>query len=99
MVVDHLEEVLYKRKIGEQPKQRVFLLMGQFGSGKSQLIDIIGKLTTFYLGDDGLLKAASSNTAARAIDGRTVHSALGLSFKTSMQLEHLGSMSAAQKDR
>ena len=57
---------------------RKWLLIGQGGSGKSQLLDIVKQLCIYFFGEDAYLVMASSNTAARVVGGDTIHSTCGL---------------------
>ena len=91
-VVEHLDGVLYARRLGQSPPQKVFLMLGQGGSGKSELISFVKDLVDSFHseltqcpgrpGDDGRgptsVLAAGTNAAAANIGGDTIHSQLYL---------------------
>jgi hypothetical protein len=78
LIVDHLEYVLAERRLGRVPEQRVFLLLGQGGSGKTELVGYVSRLVRAYFSHEGILLMASSNSAARNLGGDTVHSCCGM---------------------
>ena len=88
-VVDHIEDIVKAKELKQKPKQRVFLLLGQGGSGKSELIKIIEAISKRYFGQDGYIAMASSNTAARNIKGDTIHSSVHLHGDGGLSLESL----------
>ena len=87
--VEHFIPVLDMRRRGEQPVQRVFLLMGQGGTGKSEIIKVCTGLCEHFYDvltrtNNGLTKGvgpvlklmASQNAAASRIGGDTIHSTM-----------------------
>ena len=102
-VVDHLAEVIAWRRLGEKPKQRVFLLLGQGGCGKSEIIQFLRRLVDrFYTtlaqrtgrpGEDGCgpssILVAGTNAAAANIGGDTIHSRLILPGSADYSLKAL----------
>jgi hypothetical protein len=99
LVVDHFECVLRERKLGRVPPQRVFLLLGQGGSGKSEIIDIVHRLTERYLGDGSCILTASSNSAARGIGGDTIHSCTCIPGVGSLELYRLNKTTTEARER
>ena len=90
-VVDHLKDVLMSRRLGENPSQRVFLLLGQGGTGKSEVIQFVRRLVDMHHDvlthrsggmSDGLgpssVVVASTNAASANIGGDTIHTMLRL---------------------
>jgi hypothetical protein len=99
-VVEHIELVRDERMRDKVPQQRVFCLLGQGGSGKSELIGIVRTIVEKFFGDESFLAMASSNTAARGIRGDTIHSQVSLSAASSLMVERLSvGVTAALKDR
>ena len=94
VVAAKLEEILdFKIKAresisrGEQVQQSVMLLHGQGGSGKTEVVKLVRKLLSrFSMGEKAV---ASTNSAARIIEGDTVHSALVLPGTSSLKLSVL----------
>ena len=89
--VDHFRDVLIRKASGEMPTQRIFLLLGPGGCGKTELIGLLRDLVTFY--HDVLTRhrvdeepssfpavrvMASTNAAAVNVGGDTIHSSLKL---------------------
>jgi len=87
LVVDHFEEVLKARRHGQRVPQRVVALMGQGGSGKTEIINIVKRLTKLYV-PDGVVMVAPSNSAARNIGGQTIHAAAFLGGKVNYKNEN-----------
>ena len=52
------------------------MLQGQGGSGKTECLNLVRKVCEHFFGVDGRVYMASSNSAARQIQGDTVHSCL-----------------------
>ena len=65
------------------------LLCGPGGAGKTEVVAILRRMVGHFFGRGGDVAMASSNSAARAIGGDTVHSCLHLNGKSSMQLKSL----------
>lgn len=100
MVVEQLEDMVVAKQTGSTSKQRVFLLLGQGGSGKSELINIVRALVAHYLGGGAYIAMASSNTAARGVNGDTIHSTMHWHGEGGMTLDRLGrGVSAEFKDK
>ena len=91
-VVAHFKRVLGQRLQGQPVEQRIFLLLGEGGCGKSEMIKILNGLISAY--HDNLtavegsrhsskdvsptvMLAAGTNAAAVNIGGDTVHKLLG----------------------
>jgi hypothetical protein len=66
---------------GPQPQQHLQYVGGSGGTGKSWFIQAIQRVFTIKSVRQEMVITAMSGTAAAAIDGTTVHSALGLTFK------------------
>ena len=100
LLLEHVEVVLSDRLVGVQTKQRCFLLLGQGGSGKSELINIARKVVEREFGEQGYVAMAYSNSAARGIGGDTIHSNLHLGAQSSLSLDKLGEgVTACLKDK
>ncbi len=98
LVVNHFEYMLRERRLGRVPTQRVCLLLGQGGSGKSELIDIVRRLAVRYLGDGSCMLTASSNSAARGIGGDTIHSCTRISGLSCLTLGKISQTTPEGKD-
>ena len=106
-VVEHLDVVLQAWRLKQPAPQKVFLLLGQGGSGKSELInfvkDLVDSFHSVLSNRDGPLEAngfgpvcmlaAGTNAAASNIGGDTIHSRMRLSGKSSYELKRLAAMS------
>jgi hypothetical protein len=66
---------------GTQPQQHLQYVGGSGGTGKSWFIQAIERVFTIKGVRKEMVITAMSGTAAAGIDGNTVHSALGLTFK------------------
>jgi hypothetical protein len=64
---------------------RIFL-GGPGGSGKSECIDIAGRMLEHFFGEGSKRVLAASNSAARGVCGETVHSGLFLGGQCSFRL-------------
>ena len=73
--VKHLQQVFVGGD-GEHVEQRVVMLQGQGGSGKTECLNILRAVVKRFFGSDGCVYMASSNSAARQIAGDTIHSCL-----------------------
>ena len=89
LVVNHMEEQLRRKAEGLGWTQRVFLLIGQGGSGKSELLGIVQKITQRVWPEGSYIAMASSNSAARGIGGDTFHSCLHLHGEAGLGLPTL----------
>ena len=93
-VAAKLEEILkFKRRPsesiapGERIQQAVMLLHGQGGSGKTEVVLILRQLMKEF--NIVVEAVAATNSAARVIEGDTVHSALILGRMTTLNLRAL----------
>ena len=75
LAVKHVQQVFVGGD-GEQVEQRVVMLQGQGGSGKTECLNILRAVVKRFFGSDGCVYMASSNSAARQIAGDTIHSCL-----------------------
>ena len=66
------------------PEQMVILLHGQGGSGKTEVVKILRQVFARFGLED--FAVASSNSAARVIEGETIHSAVHLHGESSLKL-------------
>jgi hypothetical protein len=66
---------------GPQPQQHLQYVGGSGGTGKSWFIQAIERVFTIKSVREEMVITAMSGTAAAGIDGNTLHSALGLTFK------------------
>ena len=57
-------------------EQKVVLLHGQGGSGKTECLNILRRISEKFFGTDGHAFMCSSNSAARQVQGDTIHSCL-----------------------
>ena len=75
----------------EVPKvpQVVLLLHGQGGTGKTEVVKLLRRVFQRFL-CGGEVAMASSNSAARVIDGDTIHTAVGLGAGSSLRLDKMG---------
>ena len=94
VVAAKLEEILrFKRRPsksiapGERVQQAVMLLHGQGGSGKTEVVLILRQLMKEF--NIVVEAVAATNSAARVIEGDTVHSALILGRMTTLNLRAL----------
>ena len=94
VVAAQLEEILHFKKRpsesidpSERPQQAVMLLHGQGGSGKTEVVLILRQIMARF--KIVVEAVAATNSAARVIQGDTVHSALILGQRTSLNLRAL----------
>jgi hypothetical protein len=78
LLVDQVEEMQRCEHLGRPVEQRVFLLHGPGGSGQSEVIQIVRKIAERFFGPQACEVTAPSNSAARNINGDTIHSACTL---------------------
>ena len=82
-----------RKKLGEQAEavveQRVFLLCGQGGSGKTEVTKICREMFVKFLGPGSEVAMAYSNSAARVLGGDTIHSCLHMHGEAGLDLESL----------
>ena len=89
IVVTQLEKILAAEQGGEAVTQEVVLLMGQGGSGKTELVNIMQEVVWHFFGDDAYIAMAPSNTTARGVGGDTIHSSTGLWGDTKLTTDKL----------
>ena len=83
---------------GDKVPKAVMLLHGQGGSGKTEVVLIVRQLLAHF--QVGEMAVAATNSAARVIEGETVHSALVLPRSSSLNLRALDkNVSGTLKDR
>ena len=73
---------------GEVPSMRPMRLFlgGPGGAGKSECIDIAGRMIEYFFGEGSKQILAASNSAARGVGGDTVHTGLYLGAQCSFRL-------------
>ena len=69
--------------------QVVILLHGQGGTCKTEVVKLLRRVFQRFL-CGGEVAMASSNSAARVIDGDTIHTAVGLGAGSSLRLDKMG---------
>ena len=96
LVTRHVASVVEaekRKKLGEQAEaaveQRVFLLCGQGGSGKTEVTKICREMFVKFFGPGSEVAMAYSNSAARVLGGDTIHSCLHMHGETGLDLESL----------
>ena len=105
LVVSKVDDLLLvdKQKEDGPPgrvEQSVILLLGQGGSGKTEVVGICRRLFEHFLGAGSCVAMASSNSAARGIGGDTIHSCCHMHGESSLGLRSLSKgISDGLKDR
>ena len=99
-VAEHSQHVIEAVRTGNKPKQRVFLLLGSGGCGKTEIIRLFADLVDMFQctltkrmlrpGQEGTgpstILCANTNAAAANIGGDTIHSALMFNGKQRVQM-------------
>lgn len=100
LVVGQMERMPASYEDGATLKQQALLILGQGGSGETELLRIVRKLVRHFSGEDTYLAMAYTNTAARGVGGDTIHSMCGLYGKTHMTTDRLAAkITQEAKDR
>ena len=112
-VVAHVQDMLINKLSGTELPQKVFLLLGQGGTGKSEVIKIVTKLVEEYKGilvrdSKGqtvdcagrcTVAMAGTNAAAVNINGDTIHSSLHFRTNHPLSTLYLAKMEVSQNLR
>ena len=80
IVADWLQKVMEHRWLGHTGPlpQLLFVLQGGPGTAKTKTLNFAKELTQRFLGCSSTAQTAFMNSAARLVDGETLHSALNI---------------------
>lgn len=71
---------LHSEPDAEDPEPLRLIILGAGGSGKTYVITVMKAFINFWLEKDAAQQIAFLNSVAAMVEGRTIHSALGIGF-------------------